>query len=198
MRGLYPPKVIIRNRWERKAQWKLGALREGCGGAGSRDETRGGGPAMLHPALPGGGKWHEGGARRKGSLHDPFSPLTSGPFAVFLYGFFFFFMFLSSCYISKKQNKRQPVFEREWRDLENQAACTSPFAELLGFFAHLAAGARGASPSLAHLEWSPYTSLTAQRSVSGKGSQQRCTATGPLRCLGQRGSRLLAAGWSWS
>lgn len=146
VRGLHPPKVIIRNRWERKAQWKLGALQEGCGGAGSRDETRGGGPAMLHPALPGGGKWHEGGARRKGSLHDPFSPLTSGPFAVFLYVFFFFLMFLSSCYISKKQNKRQPVFEREWRYLENQAACTSPFAELLGFFAHLAAGARGASP----------------------------------------------------
>lgn len=126
---------------------------------------------------------------------SPHSPLA---LLLFFCMLFFIFMFLSSCYISKKQNRRQPVFEREWRDLEDQAACTSPFAELLGSFARLAAGARGASPSLAHLEWSPYTSLTAQRSVSGEGSQQQRAATGPLRCLGQRGSRLLAAGWSWS
>lgn len=68
----------------------------------------------LRPALPGGGKWRGGGARRKGSFHDPFSPFTSSLFAVFLCGVVFS-MFLSSCYISKKNKTKQlPVFEREW------------------------------------------------------------------------------------
>lgn len=59
---------------------ELGALRESCGGVGTGGGITGGGPADPAPALPDGGKWRGGG-----SLHDPFSPLTSGPFAVFLF-----------------------------------------------------------------------------------------------------------------
>lgn len=73
-------------------------------------------------------------------------------------------MFLPSCYIGRKQNKKQSVFEREWQELENLKldSCTSPFTGLLGPFAHQAAGAMRASPLLEPLEWSPYTSPTAQ------------------------------------
>lgn len=46
-----------KRRWERKAQWKLSALRESCGGVATGDETREGALWTLHLALPGGGKW---------------------------------------------------------------------------------------------------------------------------------------------
>lgn len=123
------------------------------------------------------------GPGAKGALRT-LSPLSS-------LSLWFFFHSCSCPQVILAQNKTKGnlSLKGNGKNGEFKAGCTSPFAEFVGSFAHVAAGAVRASPLLEPLEWNPYTSL----SVSAKLQPAAvCTHRTPLGASGGQGS--MAAG----
>lgn len=84
-----------KRRQKRKARWKLDVPRQSCGGSGSGDGNQG----SRDPAKWRCVAWGWGQEEREPS--SPFSLLIFGPLTHFS------FLFLSSCYVSRKQKQNE-------------------------------------------------------------------------------------------